>query len=171
MICLLAILLALVNAFWLVLTVLMLPGNWLMVATAGLVAWWQWDRGMFSPWTLLAAALLAGVGEVLELLSSAAGARLGGAGRWSAAGGLLGALAGLVLGAALIPIPVIGPLLGACAGAFAGVCVSEAAGGKPFRRTLRPALAAGAGRLVGTLLKLAVGVVIWLVLTVASFWP
>ena len=70
-----ASLLVVVNAFWLVLTLLMLPGNWMMVATTGLVAWWQWDKGMFSPWTLAAIAALAAAGEVVEFASSAFGVR------------------------------------------------------------------------------------------------
>ena len=34
--------LVVINAVWLALVLVGLPGNWLMVATTALVAWWQW---------------------------------------------------------------------------------------------------------------------------------
>ena len=41
MIYLAATALAIVNIFWLLATLLMLPGNWLMLATGCLAAWWR----------------------------------------------------------------------------------------------------------------------------------
>ena len=51
--------LTIVNIFWLVGTLIMLPGNWLMLATACLAAWWGWDAGMFSPWLVAEGVLTA----------------------------------------------------------------------------------------------------------------
>ena len=81
------------------------------------------------------------------------------------------AVAGLIAGTALIPIPVLGSLLGACVGAAAGSLIGELAAGRRPRRIWRPSLAAGAGRLIGTLAKLAIGVIIFLEIAVAAFWP
>ena len=38
------ILLILLNACWLATVPFTLPGNWLMVMSAYLFAWWQWER-------------------------------------------------------------------------------------------------------------------------------
>jgi len=171
MIYLWASLLIVVNLFWLVLTALTLPGNWMMVATTALVAWWQWDEGMFSPWTLGALVVLAAGAEVLEFVSSAVGVRKAGGTRWGGVGSLLGALAGAVAGTILIPIPVVGSLVGVCLGACAGAWGFEAACGRSQKQSLRAGVGAGVGRLIATVLKLAVGVVIWIVVAVAAFWP
>ena len=40
-----ATLLILLNAFWLLLNLLALPGNLLIAVTTTLLAWWQWDCG------------------------------------------------------------------------------------------------------------------------------
>ncbi len=76
---LVATLLVVVNLAWLALNIFQLPGNWMIVATTGLVAWWQWDEGMFSVWTLAAVLVLAVIGEVLEFFAGVAGtSRAGG---------------------------------------------------------------------------------------------
>ncbi|HOK96849.1 MAG TPA: hypothetical protein PKW71_12065, partial [Anaerohalosphaeraceae bacterium] len=57
------VLLILVNAGWLATVLFMLPGNWLMVVSTCLFAWWKWDTGVFS-WPLLAGiTVLALAGE------------------------------------------------------------------------------------------------------------
>ena len=171
MIYLWASLLVVVNAFWLALTLLMLPGNWMMVATTALVAWWQWDKGMFSPWTLAAIVALAAAGEVLEFLSSALGVRKAGGTRWAALASLAGAAIGAAVGTFAIPVPVLGSLLGVCVGACAGAWACEAALGRSLTRSAKVSLAAGAGRLLGTIAKLLIGTVIWLIVAAAAFWP
>ncbi len=164
-----AALLVLTNTLWLALDLLGLPGNWLMVAGTLLVAWLQPD--MFSVWTLVAVCGVAAVGEALELFSGAYGARRGGAGRPGSAGALLGGFIGAFLGTFLIPIPLLGSVIGACAGACLGALALEWGGGRDFGGSLRAGVGAGAGRALGTLVKLAAGVVIWLVIAVAAFVP
>jgi len=161
--------LVLTNAVWLALDLLGLPGNWLMVAGTLLVAWLE--PGMFSAWTLIATVILAAAGEVLELLSGALGARKGGAGRRGSVGALLGGLLGAIVGTFLIPIPVLGSLIGACAGACLGAGIVELSGGRNFRASLRAGFGAGMGRAVGTVIKLAVGILLWLVIAIAAFVP
>ncbi len=171
MIYLWATLLLAVNAVWVLLTLLMLPGNWMMVATTVAVGWWQWEEGMFSPWTLVAIVVLAAMGEVVEFLASAVGVRKAGGTRWAGAASLVGAVVGAIPGTVLIPLPVAGSLVGACAGACIGAWTIELAAGRGIRRSVKPALAAGAGRLVGTLGKFIIGVAIWIVIAVAAFYP
>jgi uncharacterized protein YqgC (DUF456 family) len=162
-----AALLILTNALWLALDLLGLPGNWLMVAGTLLVAWLQ--PGMFSAWTLVAVVLLAAAGEVLELLSGVLGARKGGAGRRGSAGALGGGLLGAIVGTFWIPVPVLGSLLGACAGACLGAWILEQSGGRGSWASLRAGIGAGVGRALGTVTKLAVGILLWFLIAIAAF--
>ena len=170
MIYLVASLLVIVNSVWLLLTLLTLPGNWLMVATAAAVAWCTRDAGLISLPVLIVAAALAVAGEVIEFAASAVAARKTGASGWGGLGSLLGAILGLIVGTVAIPVPAFGSLIGACAGAVLGALLLEMATGRKMHRALRPSLAAGAGRLAGTLMKFAIGVVIWTMIAVAAFW-
>jgi len=166
-----AILLVVFNIFALALNVLGLPGNWLMVAAAGILAWVYRHEGMFSVWTLLAVVLLAAGAEAVELLAGLIGSRRAGASRQAAWGALLGGLLGALFGTVAIPVPLLGSLLGACFGAAMGAWAMELTLRRPQRQALKSALGAGVGRLVGTVGKLAIGTLIWLVLAVAAFWP
>jgi uncharacterized protein YqgC (DUF456 family) len=170
-----AILLSLLNAVWLALVIIGLPGNWLMVLSTMLLAWWRWTadpgRPMFGVPVLVAICLLALAGEIVELLAGVVGARVAGGTRRGALGALVGALVGGLLGTFLIAIPALGSLLGTCGGAAVGAWALELRGGQTARMSLNAGLGAGAGRLVGTLAKLAAGVAIWIVVAVAAFWP
>jgi uncharacterized protein YqgC (DUF456 family) len=164
-----AALLVLTNTLWLALDLLGLPGNWLMVAGTLLVAWLR--PGMFGAWTLVAVCVVAAAGEALELLSGAVGARKGGAGRRGAAGALLGGFLGAIAGTFWIHVPLLGSLAGACAGACLGAWGLELSGGRGFGASLRAGVGAGAGRALGTVVKLAAGILLWLVIAVAAFVP
>lgn len=171
MIYLWATLLVVVNGFWLILTLLTLPGNWMIVATTVLFAWWQWDKRMFHPATLVAIVALAVVGEVLEFFSSAVGVKKAGGTRWGGVGSLLGAVIGAVAGTFIIPVPVLGTLIGTCLGACLGAWAFEALAGRTQAQSAKAGVGAGVSRLAGSLLKFAVGAVIWLIVAVAAFWP
>lgn len=169
MIYLWASLVVILNGFWLLLVLLMLPGNWLMVATTAAVAWWQWDRGMFSAWTLVVIVLLAVLGEVVEFFGSARGVSRAGGSRRGSLGALLGGLPGGLAGTVLIPVPILGTLLGVCVGACVGAMVLELTRDPSKRRAGRLGLAAAKGAVTGTMLKFLIGVVIWGVVAVAAF--
>jgi uncharacterized protein len=164
-----AAILVLTNALWLGLDLLGLPGNWLMVAGTILVAWLR--PGMFSVWTLVAICSVAAAGEVLELLGAALGARKGGAGRRGAAAALAGGFIGAVAGTFLIPVPVLGSLVGSCAGACLGAWVVELSSGRDFRASAQAGVGAGVGRALGAIVKLAAGILLWLVIAIAAFVP
>lgn len=166
-----ATLLVVANTVWLSLTVLGLPGNWLMVASAALVAWLFWDQQMIGRWTLVSLLVLAVVGEVLEFVAGAFGTKTAGGSRGGAFGALLGGLVGAIAGTFVIPIPVLGSLIGACGGAFCGALAFELAGGQELEPAVRSGVGAGVGRFFGTVAKLVVGVGIWVVAAVAAFWP
>lgn len=157
------------NLVWLFLVVLGLPGTWLMVLSAAGLAWWQPELGLFSRWTLVAAAALAAIGEVLEFVSGALGSKTAGGSTWGAVGGLVGALAGGIFGTVLIPIPIIGSILGACLGAFAGALGTELLIGADMTKSISSGRGAAVGRFVGILIKLSVGAAIYTVIAVAAF--
>ena len=106
-----------------------LPGTWILIGTATLVdlidrLWLPSGAPLtFHPLTLAACALLAGVGELLEFLLSAAGAKKFGAsarGMWgSVIGGMLGAIGGTFV------IPIVGTIIGAAVGTAAILRISE----------------------------------------------
>lgn len=164
------ILLIAVNLVWLASIVAGLPGTWLMVGSAVLL---QWGRHVpyFSTGTLVAAGVLAGLGELFEFVTGVVGAKRAGGTRYGAMGAMLGGVAGALLGTFAIPIPLIGTLIGACLGAAGGTVLLEVGAGRPTDASIRAGVGAGVGRFVGTVIKVVIGAVIWVVLAVAVFWP
>lgn len=171
------LLVAAVNAVWLFTVLIGLPGTWLMILTALAVAYVNWEPGaawsaqMIHPVTLMVAAGLAFLGELAEFLLGAAGSKTSGGSLWGATGAIVGGIVGGIVGTFAIPIPLLGSLAGACAGAFSGALIAEVATGRAMTPALESGKGAALGRLYGTVAKLAVGVVIWIQLTVAVFWP
>jgi uncharacterized protein len=166
-----AILLICINALWLFLTALGLPGNWLIVLTAAVWTWLWPDLDMFSRWTLIALVVLAGAGEVIEFVSGAIGVKKSGGTRWGASGAIVGGILGGLFGTALIPVPVVGTLLGLCLGAFVGATVLEYATGRTIEESYRAGRGAAVGRAFGIAAKLVIGAVMWLLVAIAAFWP
>ncbi|MFA6186984.1 MAG: DUF456 domain-containing protein [Phycisphaerae bacterium] len=160
-------LLTIVNAIWLGLNFFVLPGNWLMIITVILFAVWQ--KGVFSVYTIIAAIVLAVIGEIIEFVSGAGGAKVGGGGKKAMAAAIVGAIIGAIVGTIIIPIPVIGTLLGAALGAGGVVLIVEKKSGRAFDKSLKSATGAGVGQLLGTFAKFIVGVIIWLVFLIAAF--
>jgi len=167
---------ALLGLGCLLLVVIGLPGTWVLLALAfGLelvdAFLLPGDTAETFGWELLAAcAGLALVGEGIEALAGVAGARFGGGTRRGMVGAFLGGIAGAIFLTPLLPIPVVGTLLGAMLGAFLGAFVGEATGPAARGRdhNLRAALGAAVGKLGGTVAKLAIGVVMWVLLVRAA---
>jgi uncharacterized protein len=163
--------LVLLNLLWLTLVLFGLPGNWLMVLSTSLFAWWTWDRGVFSGWILMAIAALAALGELIEFLGGLMGARRAGASWRASLAGILGALIGALGGTTMLPVPVVGTIVGACVGVGLAVWLVETSRGAHPDLSFRRAVGAGMGELIGIVSKFAVGVVIWLTISIAAFWP
>lgn len=163
--------LVLLNLVWLMLVLFGLPGNWLIVLSTSLFAWWTWDRGVFSGWTLIAIAVLAALGELIEFLGGLVGARRAGASWRASLAGILGAVLGALGGTIMLPVPVVGTIVGACVGVGMAVWLVETSRGERPELSHRRAVGAGMGELIGILSKFVVGVVIWLVVAIAAFWP
>ena len=163
--------LVLLNLLWLMLVLFGLPGNWLMVLSTALFAWWTWDRGVFSGGTLIAIAVLAAAGELIEFLGGMVGARKAGASWRASFAGILGAVIGAFAGTIMFPVPVVGTIVGACLGVGVAVWIVESGRRAHPDVSFRRAVGAGMGEFIGILSKFAVGVAIWLTIAVAAFWP
>jgi uncharacterized protein YqgC (DUF456 family) len=163
------ILLIMLNALWLMLTLFAMPGNWLIVVMTSLFAWWQWDNKVFSIYTLIAIAVLAFIGEVVEFFAGTGGAKKAGASWLGAMAAIFGAILGAIIGT--IALPLFGTILGACLGAGLAVTVVELAMGKPPDTSIRSGFGASLGHLIGSTVKFTLGVAIWLIVAIAAFWP
>jgi uncharacterized protein YqgC (DUF456 family) len=163
--------LVVLNAVWLALVLFGIPGNWLMVLSTCLFAWWRWDRGIFSGWTLIVITALALTGELVEFLAGMLGARGSGASWRASIAAVFGAIFGALFGTFMIPVLFLGTVLGASVGAGLAVWAIEVARGERSEHSLRRGVGAGIGEFVGIASKLMLGLAIWLVIAIAAFWP
>jgi len=167
----LLILLIVLNAVWLLLVLFGLPGNWLIVLSTCLFAWWRWEDGVFSIHTLIAIGGLAFLGELFEFFGGMRGAKRAGASRYGTIAALAGAITGALVGTFIIPVLFLGTVLGACIGAGLGVWTIEVSRGRKMEESIRCGLGAGLGELLGITAKVAAGIIIWITVAVAAFWP
>lgn len=139
-------------------TVVRLPGTWLIVAVAVGVGWWSdWQR--VALWLIAILITVAVVGEVLELLSSVLMARRAGASRQAAWGGLIGGIVGMFLLSFLVPIPVIGTMVGALLGCFLGATLAELSVRGQLGQGTRVGFFSALGFVLGTVTKMAIALV------------
>lgn len=168
---LIAILFTLSNILAVFAVLLALPGTWLMVLTAIGINLVFRDAAMFSWWTIGVAAALAVVGELLELLAGAAGAQAMGASKRSIFASIVGGVVGGILGTFLLPIPVVGTVVGSALGAGIGAVVFEftIADRRHLKHLRGIGTGAFTGRLLATVLKGAVALVMAIQLSIAAF--
>lgn len=151
------------------LTLVTLPGTWIMLLVA-LACKIVVPETMGWAW-LIAAGVLAIAGEVVEFGASAAGAKAGGAGKPGALGALFGGLAGGILGTVLLPIPIVGTIVGGVIGAgVLAVLFERWKGDKGWKASSKAGAGAAAGKLASTFLKSIVAGVMATVLTVGAVW-
>lgn len=154
-----------------------MPGNWFIVGLAALFAMVleTGDAAAGLNWEAVALlALIAGGGEALEFFASAAGAAKKGGSRRAVLLAIVGTIAGSITGAIMgLPVPFFGPLAGALfggvAGAFAGAYLGEMWKHGMADRSVNVGFGAAIGRLLGTVGKLLVGIVMIVVLAVRAF--
>lgn len=156
-------------------SLLMLPGNWIIVVFTAIFAFFYPEQdGHGIRWTVVLIVLgLAILGEVIELLAGSAGAAKQGASRRAMFLSLVGAIVGSVFGAIVgVPIPIVGPIVGAlgggCIGVFAGAYGGEVWKGTASDESVSIGKAAVIGRLLGTMGKMAVGAIAVAMATIDS---
>ena len=169
-----AILLMLIVIVCWALSIIGLPGNWLILVAAGVYAFLVPDEHHAMAWWLAVGILLvlAILGEIVEMLAAAVGVRRHGGSRRGAllsfVGAMTGALIGLFVG---LPIPVVGSIVAAvlfaCVGALLGAFLGEQWKGRSIDESLKVGHAAFWGRLAGTAGKMALGCVMVAVVAVA----
>ena len=99
------------------------------------------------------------------------GAKRAGASRQGSIAAVAGAIAGAILGTFMIPVLFLGTVLGACIGGGLGAWAIEISHGRKMEESVRCAVGAGLGELLGITAKIAAGIIIWLIVAVAAFWP
>ncbi|MCH2144554.1 MAG: DUF456 domain-containing protein [Phycisphaerales bacterium] len=172
-----ATLFTILGAGCLVTVLIGVPGTWLMILIALGLEFLQrlWaapgSDWMFPIWVFVVVVLIAGLGELLELVAGAFGAKKGGASRKGMLGALLGGVMGAIIGTFLIPIPLVGSLVGALVGCAGGAILGELNNSKEIelKDTLKPAAGAVVGRVLGTLAKLPCALMVWVILSVSAF--
>lgn len=169
-----AALLLITNSCCLLANLLMLPGNWMMVAFLALFV--SVTSAPHAPgWSaVFACAAMAAGGEVLEMITGSAQASRYGASRRAMLLSLLISIVGSVAGAVLVPVPIVGSavgaVLGAALGAFAGAWLGETWKGSDAEKKTAVGMAAMTGRMIGMLAKLSVGIAIFVFQTVMIFF-
>lgn len=154
-----ALLLILVLLLGLFLIPLGLPGLWVMLA-AVVGYMFLGPPGAVGVWTVVVVAVLAGVGELLELVLAGRYARKYGGSRRAGWGAIIGSIVGAIIG---VPIPIVGSMIGAFLGAFAGAWVAELTRNAELRGATRVATGALLGRIAATAAKVGIGcaVIVW----------
>ncbi len=130
---------------------------WATALGYGLLAGW----GDWGPWLFAGISLLCGVGLLSEVLTSSAGARIGGASAWSIAGGVA---AGVIL------LFVAGPLAALIA-FLAGIYLLEWRKGRDTRRAGQAVLGTAVGYIASFFVKFALGfacVGLWVIWVIVS---
>lgn len=145
-----------------------LPANWFIL---GLAALWKFANpfdtqlGYFY-WAIMFG--LAILGEVLETALQLVKARKYGSSSSGAFAGMIGAIIGAIVMAPLFW--GIGAFAGALAGAWTGCFCMELLKGRRSHEALNAAFGTMLGRLLGTVLKIAVGTIM-IVFTWHTIWP
>lgn len=135
-----------------VLSCLSISGTWLVVAAAALAAFLS---GAEFPglWSVVIFAVVSLLVEVAEAVSGAWGVKKRGGSALAGLGALLGGFAGLFVGAAVIPIPIVGSLIGMVAVSFIVVYAIERYRLKHAQKAASIAWGTVIGRVLMILLK------------------
>lgn len=144
-----------------ILTLVTLPGTWLVVLWSLALAIWQ--PSIVPWWVVVILILLAATGEALEFLASAIGAAKAGASKWGIIFAIVGAFLGAVLG--MFIVPIIGAIIGGALGAAGGAIAGEMAFAKrTWNESKKIATGAAIGRLLSMLAKGLVAVAMGMLL-------
>ena len=130
-----------------------LPGTWIIVAAA--LGYQLLVPGTISIVTVVAVAVLALVGELLEFSLSAKYTKKYGGSRLASWGAIIGGLIGAFMG---VPVPIVGSVLGAFAGAFLGAFIGEYSRSGEGGTATKVATGALIGRAVAAAMKVAIGI-------------
>lgn len=151
----------------LLLNTMTLPGLWVMVLGTGAYAWLT-DFSYAGTWTLIVMVVLGLIAELIEFVAGGAGAKGAGGTIWGFVGALVGSLIGGIAFGGVIP--VIGVIFGVCIGAAIGAFTVEYLIDPDAGKSWRIGVGAFKGRLLGIIIKLGFGIVLFLIAAIAC-WP
>lgn len=156
-------------------TLLNLPGLWLMVLAAAIYLA-ATHANFLGPRSLIAIAILALIADVVEFFAASALAKRAGAGRGGVWGAIIGAIVGGILLTGLVPIFIVGTIVGILVGTFIGAALGEVLTGKSVGGSLKVGVGATTGRVLGTSGKLLIGglillITLWTALPVGGRLP
>lgn len=139
----------------------------MIVLASALMAWWTREIS----WTpVIILLVLAVLGEIWEFIASASGAKkAGGSGR-GAVVSIIGGVVGAIAGTPLIPVPIVGTIVGECVGAGLGAYLGDRWAGRTHGQATAAGQGAAVGRFWGTIGKVGIALVMWLVATIATVW-
>ena len=161
------ILLYMVLAGVLLSTIVGIPGNWILVGVAVVVALITGFTRMSWAYLLICVGLAA-LGEIIESLLGAVVVAGRGGSRWGVLGSMLGGFLGVVLAAGFYP--PLGSVIFGFLGAFAGAVAGEYYKHRETERALRIGFWSFAGRAGAIAAKLGVGCgIFWVLIT--TTWP
>ncbi len=156
-------------------TLVGLPGTWIMVGAAIVIALlnplWNSEAPIWG-WVTIGIVLgLAVCGEIIETLAAGLGAKVGGGTKRGMVGAILGSILGAIVATFIIPIPLFGTLIGAVLGAFVGAIIGELSHQDPVSKgdLAKSATGAAIGRVLGILGKSGIAAICWCVLLIAPF--
>ncbi|MBT4531022.1 MAG: DUF456 family protein [Phycisphaerae bacterium] len=155
-------------------TLVGLPGTWLMVGGALIVTLCNplWNDEPIWGWVSIGIVFgLAVCGEILETLAAGLGAKAGGGTKRGMVGAIVGSMIGAIVCTFFIPIPLAGTLIGAVVGAFIGALLGELSHKDVASKSelAKSAVGAAIGRVLGILGKTGVAAICWCVLLIAPF--
>lgn len=160
------VLLCLVMLAGLIITPLGLPGNWVVVGCAvacGFATHWMKFGWVF----IVALAVAAAAGEIIEAVSSAVGAKRFGASTGAMVAAIVGSIIGLGLGTSVLPL--VGTIIGAFVGAFLGAFIYEYIRLKDFEQASRAGLGAFLGRTAAIVAKEIIGILMVVAILYKTF--
>ncbi len=162
-----AVILLIIMAIAALLSLINLPGNWIMLVVAFIGSFFfpQAEMGWIFFILFIAFAL---IGEGLEFGLQLWGAKKYGSSKQANMTGMIGAVAGAVLG-----MPILfgaGAIAGALLGAWIGCYVGERLHERPHGEAVHSANGALLGKFLGMAMKFGTGIVL-LVITYNAVWP
>ena len=146
------------------LTAIGLPGTWLFLAVAGGIKLLD-PASPLDWWPIFVGIGLGLVAEAIEWVAASRYAMKYGGSPRAGWGALIGGIAGALVG---FPVPLIGPLVGAVLGTFFGALVAEYSVSGVSGGAERVAWGAMIGRIVATVAKVGLGVVIAVLVLVTA---
>ena len=151
----------------LMLSIFGLPGNWVMIILLAVYHFAAHSSPLgIGYWCIVLGVAVAG--EVLEFFLQVKQSKKYGSSTTGTVGGVIGAIVGAIM---LAPFLFgIGAFIGALLGAWTGCFLFELMRGQSTAAAGQAALGAMFGRFLGTVCKLACGVVIWIV-SLQALWP